>query len=241
MPIDSLERLVPEQLEANEMTGALTLQLHLERYEFAATQARPGRLLDIACGVGYGTEILYNGNGQNTEAIGVDCSDESVRYAKERYAQPGVRFLCTDALNFHDDLGFDTIVSLETIEHVPDPHGLIAHLLQFLRPGGIFIGSVPTTPTVDANPHHLHDFTPRSYRKMLSEQHLTEITHLKQIQPFNPLTVLARKEKRLSDLRSNLGHYYLTHPQALLQRCWATLRYGFVNHYLTSVWRKPRA
>ena len=79
IPVDSLERLVPEQLNAHEVTGTPTLHLHLERYEFAATQARPGRLLDIACGVGYGTEILYQGNGQNTEAIGVDCSDESIR------------------------------------------------------------------------------------------------------------------------------------------------------------------
>ena len=67
MPVDSLERLVPEQLKPHEVTGQLTLQLHMERYEFAATQSQPGRILDIACGVGYGTEILFQGNSQNTE------------------------------------------------------------------------------------------------------------------------------------------------------------------------------
>ena len=238
MPLDSLERLVPEQLEPHEVTGQITLQLHIERYEFAAAQAKPGRILDIACGVGYGTEILYQGNRQNTEAIGVDCSRESVRYASERYAQPGIHYICADAMSFQDEQGFDTIVSLETIEHVPNPQGLINHLLQFLRPGGVFIGSVPTTPTVDANPHHLHDFTPRSFRDMFHGQNMIELTSLMQVQPFNPLSVLARKEKRLSDLRTNLGYYYLSHPQALWQRCWSTLRHGFANHYLTSVWRK---
>ncbi|GJL49709.1 MAG: hypothetical protein NPIRA01_09360 [Nitrospirales bacterium] len=240
MPVDSLERLVPEQLEPHEVTGQLTLQLHLERYEFAAAQANPGRILDIACGVGYGTKILFEGNPQNSEAIGVDCSEDSVSYARKQYAHANIQFILADAMDYTDEKNFDTIVSLETIEHVPDPHGLIAHLLQLLQPGGIFIGSVPTTPTVDANPHHLHDFTPQSYRNMLSSQNLAEITHLKQIQPFNPLTVLARKEKRLSDLRANLGQYYFTHPQALFQRCWSTLRYGFANHYLTGVWQKAR-
>ena len=141
-------------------------------------------------------------------------------------------------MGFQDAQGFDTIVSLETIEHVPNPQGLIDHLLQFLRPGGVFIGSVPTTPTVDANPHHLHDFTPQSFRDMFTGYDLTEVTSLMQVQPFNPISVLTRKEKRLADLRSNLGQYYLSHPQALWQRCWSTLRYGFANHYLTSVWRK---
>ncbi len=239
MSVDSLERLVPEHLEAHEVTGQLTLQLHLERYEFAAAQANPGRILDIACGVGYGTEILHTRNKENIETIGVDCSRESVQYATERYGQSGIHFVCANAMSFQDEMGFDTIVSLETIEHVPEPAGLIAHLLQLLRPGGTFIGSVPTTPTVDANPHHLHDFTAQSFRKMISIHGLQEMTSLQQIQPFNPIAVLTRKEKRLADLRPNLGQYYALHPHALIQRCWSTLRFGFANHYLTSVWRKP--
>ena len=43
--------------------------------------------------------------------------------------------------------GFDTVVSLETIEHVPDPAGFVSRLVALLRPGGVFIGSVPTTPS----------------------------------------------------------------------------------------------
>ena len=53
-----LERLIPDQIRPGDTTGDQTLQLHLARYEFAAAHARPGRLLDIACGVGYGTRWL---------------------------------------------------------------------------------------------------------------------------------------------------------------------------------------
>ena len=239
MLTNSLERLVPDQLVSQEVTGQLTLSLHIERYEFAADQAQPGRLLDIACGVGYGTPILYDRNGQIREAIGVDCSEESVLHAREHYGKPGIQFRVGDAMTYEDSAGFDTIVTLETIEHVHDPEGLIAHLLQLLRPGGVFIGSVPSTPTVDANPHHLHDFTPRSIRNLVRPYGLSEISYMAQVQPFNPFTVLGRREKRLEDLRRNLGQYYLTNPSALFKRIASTLRFGFVNQYLTIAWRKP--
>ena len=53
-----LERLVPEYVQTGEVTGSETLKLHLARYKFAASYVRPGRLLDIACGSGYGTKML---------------------------------------------------------------------------------------------------------------------------------------------------------------------------------------
>ena len=239
MSIDSLERLIPDQLEAEEVTGQLTLQLHMERYRFAAEQLQPGRILDIACGVGYGSQILFEQNPQNQEVVGVDCCESTIAYAREHYGHQGLRFQVANAMSFEDAQGFDSIVSLETIEHVPDPRALIEHLIAYLRPGGIFIGSVPTTPTVDANPHHLHDFTEHSFLQLVAPFDLKEIARLPQIQRFNPFHILRRKEKRLADLRPHLCQYYLTHPKALIQRLQSTVCFGFANHYLTIAWRKP--
>jgi hypothetical protein len=42
---NSRERLVPEHIMPDDVRGGEALQLHLERYEFAATQLRPRRLL----------------------------------------------------------------------------------------------------------------------------------------------------------------------------------------------------
>ena len=239
MSLDSLERLIPDQLEPEEVTGQLTFQLHMERYQFAAKQLQPSRILDIACGVGYGSQILYEQNEHTQEVIGVDCCESTIAYAREHYGKQGIHFQVANAMCFEDAEGFDAIVSLETIEHVPDPQALIAHLMKLLRPGGIFVGSVPTTPTVDANPHHLHDFTEQSFQQLVAPFKLTEIARLPQVQRFNPLHILRRKEKRLADLRPHLGHYYLTHPKAFMQRLQSTLCFGFANHYLTVAWRKP--
>jgi SAM-dependent methyltransferase len=240
MQIDAstLERLVPDFIENGDATGRATYDLHLERYEFAARHARPGgRLLDCACGVGYGTRLLADRSG--AIALGVDLSEDAIDYARTRYAGGQVEFYAKDALQFMDVFGFDTVVSLETIEHVPDPDALIAHLVSLLRPGGVLVASVPVTPSTDVNPHHLTDFTEASFRDRFRRHGLVEIDSLRQVQRFNPVKMVLRTEKRLNDLRRNLPAYYLKHPAQLGKRLWSSAVDGFANKYLTVAWRKP--
>ena len=141
------------------------------------------------------------------------------------------------AMRFQDDAGFDTIVSLETIEHVPDPVALVEHLVGLLRPGGVLVASVPVTPTTDVNPHHLHDFDERSFRALVGGLPLTEVACLRQVQPVSLVAVLRRSETRLAHLRPRLLAWYARHPGSLVRRVRSTLRHGLANHYLTLVWR----
>ena len=161
----TIERIVPESVSPGDATGQATLEFHLQRYRFAATHLRPGRLLDIACGVGYGTRLLAVEGDGVTEAVGVDVAEDAIDHASRHYALPTVRFLQHDAMTFHDESGFHSIVSLETFEHIRDPDALLARLGGLLLPGGVIIASVPTTPSVDVNPYHLGDFTERSFSR----------------------------------------------------------------------------
>ena len=237
---DSLERLVPEFVHSQDTTGTETLALHLERYEFACRYARPGRLLDIACGVGYGTRLLIDQCPGVTEAVGVDLSSEAITYAKQHYQREGLRFVVDDAMRFSDPERFNAIVSLETIEHLPDPESFVGDLVDRLtRPQGVIIASVPTTPSVDANPHHLHDFTERSFRRMFENCGLMELGCLHQVQPFKLMPLITQKESRARDLRTDLPVYYMTHPLSLLRRILSILTYGFANRYITIAWQVP--
>lgn len=234
----SLERLVPDHLAPGDVTGRETLELHLERYRFAARHARAGRLLDIACGVGYGTRLLRDEREQVSFALGLDLSEESIAYASERYRRDGVEFRVGDAMRFEDPEGFDTIVSLETVEHLSSPAGLIDSLVSLLRPNGILIASVPTTPSVDVNPHHRHDFSEKSFRRFFAQQPLEERACLRQTQAFGIASMLRRGEARLAELRPRLLRYYATHPGAALHRMASTMRFGFVNCYITIAWQR---
>jgi len=238
MSSNSLERLVPDHLAPGDVTGCETLELHLERYRFAAHHARAGRLLDIACGVGYGTRLLRDENPEVSFALGVDLCEKSVTYARERYGRDRVEYRVGDAMQFEDPEGFDTIVCLETVEHLPYPSRLVDSLVSLLRPDGVLIASVPTTPSVDVNPHHLHDFTETSFRRLFAGQPLEERACLRQTQPFGITSILRRSEARLAELRPNLLRYYATKPGAALRRLASTVRFGFVNCYITIAWQR---
>jgi cyclopropane fatty-acyl-phospholipid synthase-like methyltransferase len=229
----TLERLVPDEDLKNETTGLQTLQLHMERYRFAAGKLREARsILDLACGVGYGSRLLKDSVPTAT-VTGVDASREAIGQAKARYAGAGLNFLLADAMNF--DAGpFDAVVSLETIEHLPDPRGFIQRVTtRLLRRDGIFIGSVPVTPSMDANPHHLHDFTAASFRELLAGNSLAEFDHLHQVQPYRLLSVIARTERRMQNMRRNIWGFYWRHPQKALLRVKSVLMDGCNNKYLT--------
>jgi hypothetical protein len=106
-----------------------------------------------------------------------------------------------------------------------------------LRRGGTLVASAPTTPSVDANPYHLHDFTERSFRRLFREHGLIEVDTFRQVQPFTLRGVLGRNEARMKQVRPNLPAYYLSHPLVLARRLWSTVRHGFTNKYVTIAWR----
>lgn len=235
--LTSLERIVPDEARADEATGSDTLRLHLERYEFAGLHLVPGSVLDIACGVGYGTALLSQ-NPQTRQALGVDVAPSAIAYAVRRYASERVCFVCADALSFSSPQPFDNVVSLETIEHVDDPRALFAHLVSLLASGGRLVASVPVTPSVDANPHHRSNFSIRSFRRMGDAFPLKYLASLDQVQPFSPIAVAMRRETRAAGLRRNLARFYLENPSHLFLRLGSILRDGFVNKYVTVVWEK---
>ena len=234
----TLERLVPVELDPDDVTGRETYQLHVERYEFAAKFVGAGRVLDCACGVGYGTAILARTGAGQPEVSGVDVDASAVEYATAHYRGERVTFAQADGTSFSGE-PFDAIVSFETIEHVPDPDALLDNFARLLKPGGTLIASVPVTPSVDVNPYHLHDFTEASFRRMFERRGFTELDALLQRQPYQPLKMIAGNEARLNDMRRNLLGYYFTHPRAAARRAYSTLVDGFCNKYLACAWRSP--
>jgi SAM-dependent methyltransferase len=235
----SLERIDPDLLAKGEATGLQTLQLHLARYEYAARFLQPGRCADIACGIGYGSHLLATRYGDRIESIiAVDIDEASISAANNRYAHPKISFIAADATAFVSSIPFSTIISLETIEHLPNPAAFVKHLAGQLIPGGHYIASVPVTPSMDANPYHLHDFTPASFEKLFTDAGLKMIDSFIQVQPYKFFDVVSKKEERSKDLRSGMLGYYLSHPGKFFLRMRSLLTDGFTNKYMVAAFLK---
>ncbi len=135
-------------------------ELHLRRYEMAAGVAleRGARTAaDLACGTGYGSELLARVAGLRS-VVGADIDADAVRYAGRYHDADGrARFVCADATDTGLESGsIDLIASFETIEHVVDTGGLLAEFDRLLRPGGTLVVSTPNR--MGPTPYHVHDF-----------------------------------------------------------------------------------
>jgi len=146
---------------------------HRVRYKFAVEQlAGRESILDVACGVGYGTRMLGDGV-PTASCVGIDLNKEAVNYANEYYSRRNVRFRVGDACqgDWADD-AFDGAVSFETLEHLEEPERLLAHLRRGLRDGGIMICSTPNEEQMpfqpDRFPYHVRHYIPQEFEQLLS-------------------------------------------------------------------------
>jgi SAM-dependent methyltransferase len=114
---------------------------HFHRYGFARELVAGKRVLDAACGEGYGSALLA---ASATSVIGVDRSEESIAHAQGRYPAPNLDFQTADCLAMPFDAdSFDCVVSFETLEHLEDHDGLLREFRRVLRPDGFLLLSSP--------------------------------------------------------------------------------------------------
>lgn len=142
---------------------------HVARYVFAAQLARGCRVLDIACGEGYGSAMIIDAGAD--QVLGVDISPTAIAIARERFAREGLTFRIGAAEELPTVVGadilFDLIVSFETIEHVEDVGRFLGGVRQVLKPGGSIVMSAPNEGCVDnrsKNPFHRRTYDLRRFR-----------------------------------------------------------------------------
>ena len=235
----SLERIVPDQMDDQDAFDLKTLQLHIERYAFAIRNGKPGEVLDIACGAGYGSfQLLQNEKYAQSRVTAVDIDQTAIDYANKRYANPAIHFVCSDALLYDDQGAYDTIISLETIEHIKDSGLFVKKLDSLLKKDGVLIVSAPVTPSTDGNPHHLSDFTASSFKKLFITSGFSIESEFIQVQSFSLKSIVHSNNQRLSKTRKNIGKYYLRHPGVFLARIRSLFIDGLNNKYMTLALRK---
>jgi len=146
---------------------------HWHRYAFALPLARGKRVLDAACGEGYGSAMLATVAGS---VIGLDISEQAIAHAGARYGQSSaLSFGCADvaALDAYADGSFDVIVSFETLEHLQAQEAMLDGFARLLAVGGVLLVSTPDRRNYSdipgfRNEHHVRELYRHEFEALLT-------------------------------------------------------------------------
>lgn len=165
-----MERESPERLVLDAGMDYDVETEHLNRYLFACQLVSGKRVLDIACGSGYGSYLLSR---VASHVIGMDVSNEAISMANERYRSKNLEFLLGDVTNLACAGGeFDVVVSFETLEHVSSMQQelFLKEISRVLRSNGMFVCSTPnrdSNPGATPNAFHVHELSPSELSNLL--------------------------------------------------------------------------
>ena len=131
---------------------------HLHRYAFASQYVKNKKVLDLASGEGFGTDILA----KTAECIvGIDINHEVIVHASTKYNKKNISFIQGSILNIpiEGQKIFDVIVCFEAIEHIDEHDILFQEIKRLLKDDGILIISTPNKKTYSddvnyKNPYH---------------------------------------------------------------------------------------
>jgi 2-polyprenyl-3-methyl-5-hydroxy-6-metoxy-1,4-benzoquinol methylase len=175
-----VQRDQPPGVPPLQLTGERTLpdvpaenywyRRHLAVYEWIGARVIGRRVLDMACGEGYGSEVLSR---SATSVVGVDANPEAHEHARLRYARQNLSFE-RGMVERHGQPGaYDAVVFLQTIEHVQDPVAVLEHFRSLLSTGGVAYVSTPNLLTLAApgapksdNPWHIKEYRAHEFEAL---------------------------------------------------------------------------
>lgn len=158
------ERMIPAKNNKQQLYFE-----HMNRYLFASSFVKEKRVLDLACGVGYGSRMLKDAGAKNV--FGVDISEDAVKYAKAKYGTKGITFIESDATSTNLKTNvFDVVVCFEFIEHVANQDDVLKEIKRLLKKDGVLIISTPNKRIYpDKNKFHKKELDYQQFNRLLTK------------------------------------------------------------------------
>ena len=176
-----MQRNQPEGVPPLALTGERTLpdvpeenywyRRHLVVYQWIAARVGGLRAIDMACGEGYGSNVLAAGA---ASVVGVDANPDAHAHARMRYRRPNLSFERDLIETFSAPA--DAVVFLQTIEHLQDPGSALEHFRELVGDGGVVYLSTPNVLTLapkgaprSDNPWHVHEYRAHEFERLCRE------------------------------------------------------------------------
>jgi ubiquinone/menaquinone biosynthesis C-methylase UbiE len=145
---------------------------HIHRYNEALLHINPDDIvLDIACGTGFGTDIIAGKT--SGKVIGGDIAADAIDECRRHWQKDNLEFRVLDGtrLDFPDQY-FNKIVSFETVEHTGQYREMVAEFARVLKTAGQLILSTPNREVsspdgIIVNPFHIQEFTFEELKQIL--------------------------------------------------------------------------
>jgi SAM-dependent methyltransferase len=172
------QRDQPEGVPPLALTGERTLpdvpeenywfRRHLAVYEWIAARVVSERVIDMACGEGYGSNVLA---ARAASVVGVDANPQAHEHARLRYRRGNLRFERDLVEGFAEQA--DSVVFLQTIEHLKDPGAVLEHYRSLVGERGTVYVSTPNVLTLASkgaersdNPWHVHEYRSEEFERL---------------------------------------------------------------------------
>jgi 2-polyprenyl-3-methyl-5-hydroxy-6-metoxy-1,4-benzoquinol methylase/glycosyltransferase involved in cell wall biosynthesis len=134
---------------------------HLHRYAYTTQFVHNKRVLDLACGEGYGSYLLAR---SAESVVGIDIDEKTIKHARNKYIKRNLEFKVGSITEvpITDERLFDVAVCFEALEHIEDHEKLLSEVKRLLTPDGVFIVSTPNKTAYSDepqfnNPFHVHE------------------------------------------------------------------------------------
>jgi SAM-dependent methyltransferase len=192
-----VQRDQPEGVPPLSLTGERTLpdvpaenywfRRHLAVYEWIAQRVQGRRVIDMACGEGYGSAVLAR---HAAAVVGVDANAEAYEHARLRYRARNLRFERAPIDGFAERA--DAIVFLQTIEHLHEPRATLCHLRSLVDGHGVLYVSTPNVLTLapkgarrSDNPWHVREYRVTEFeqlcRSCFRDVHMLGLFHARKL------------------------------------------------------------
>lgn len=166
------ERMIIESYQSSPEDYAIYL-MHVATYRFAEQHTRGKRVLDFGCGSGYGAALIAE---SAASVVGVDVEEEAVAYARSHFSRDKLSYhrVSPDGSLPFADGSFDTVLSFQVLEHIPEPTAYLASIRRVLTPNGILVLATPDRSTRllplqrPWNRWHVHEYGAAELKRLLS-------------------------------------------------------------------------